>query len=151
MAERIPGLQFEMQRRVILFRSTTTMPDGSTLGYNSDPNNAVNDNTPGETLLYNCPVGTRYQEDNGTQWIKQGSPNTWKTIAFQGDGTGDKNFSINITHKLEAVIEHNLNKYPAVSILDSDNMASLSNIEYIDNNHIKVIFKEPFTGKVTFN
>ena len=85
MAERIPGLQFEMQRRVILFRSTTTMPDGSTLGYNSDPNNAVNNNTPGETLLYNCPRGTRYQEDDGTQWIKQGSPNTWKTIAFQGE------------------------------------------------------------------
>ena len=68
---------FEIERRVIMFKSTTTLPNGSALGYNGDPNAAINGNTDGETLIYNCPVNTRYSEDNGSEWSKKNLPNTW--------------------------------------------------------------------------
>jgi hypothetical protein len=76
---------FEIQRRVILFKSTTTLPDNSQLGYNGDPNSASGSGTAGEQLLYNSPTGTRYQEDNGTQWYKKTLPNYW--VRF---GSGEK-------------------------------------------------------------
>ena len=70
-------LQFEMQRRVILFNSGTTMPDNTVLGYEGNPNSA-NTSTPGQTLLYNSPRGTSYIElVNGNLWYKQQIPNTW--------------------------------------------------------------------------
>jgi hypothetical protein len=70
-------LQFEMQRRVILFNSGTTMPDNSVLGYEGNPNYSSTA-TPGETLLYNSPRGTSYIElVNGNLWYKQQIPNTW--------------------------------------------------------------------------
>ena len=47
----LESLEFELPRRVILFHRDTEMPDQSLLGYTGDPNNAVEGNTPGETLL----------------------------------------------------------------------------------------------------
>jgi len=76
----IEDLLFETERRVILFKSGTTMPDASQLGWNADPNNVVNGNTDGETLIYMAPTGTRYQEDDGTQWYKKAMPNNWDTF-----------------------------------------------------------------------
>lgn len=78
--EAIERLQFEMQRRVILFRRDTTMPDGTQLGYDGDPNNATLGVTDGETLIYNSPTGTRYEQTDGTQWYKKEKPNVWETI-----------------------------------------------------------------------
>jgi len=70
-------LQFEMQRRVILFNSGTTMPDNTVLGYEGNPNYASTA-TDGQTLLYNSPRGTHYIElVNGNLWYKQQIPNTW--------------------------------------------------------------------------
>jgi len=68
---------FEIERRVIIFHKNTTMPDSTLLGYVGDPNNIINGNTPGETLLYNCPSGTRYLDktnDPNTPWEKVGNP-----------------------------------------------------------------------------
>jgi hypothetical protein len=76
----LESLLFEMERRVILFKSTTTMPDATQLGFNADPNTAISGDTPGQTLIYNCPMGTRYAQDDGTQWYKKTMPNTWATF-----------------------------------------------------------------------
>jgi hypothetical protein len=76
----LEDLLFETERRVILFKSWTSMPDGSQLGYNGDPNDADPDVSDGQFLIYNCPVGTRYQEDDGKQWYKKTLPNTWNTF-----------------------------------------------------------------------
>jgi Na+-transporting NADH:ubiquinone oxidoreductase subunit NqrA len=85
-------LQFEMQRRVILFNSGTTMPDNSVLGYEGNPNSA-NTSTPGQTLLYNSPRGTSYIElVNGNLWYKQQIPNTWINLT-SGTVSGTANFS----------------------------------------------------------
>jgi len=77
MAATLEGLQFELERRVILFKPTTTMPDLSQLGYNADPNLIVTPGDPlsGTFLLYNCPNNTRYvnYDPSGntiTEWYK---------------------------------------------------------------------------------
>lgn len=78
-------LWFETQRRVVLFKEGTTMPDGSLLGYDGDPNNA-NTSTPGQTLLFNSPIGTLFIQTDGTMWRKKVlATNTWVTL---GEGSG---------------------------------------------------------------
>lgn len=76
------SLQFEMERRSILFTANTTMPDNSLLGFEGNPNSIVSPSTAGQTLIYNSPRGTNYlQLSNGTLWFKNASPNTWVAVA----------------------------------------------------------------------
>lgn len=86
----LDSLQFEMERRVILFKPTTTMPDSSPLGYNADPNSANPSNTDGEFLIYNSPNGTRYLNTDVsgntiTEWFKKAQPNGW--LPLGGDAS----------------------------------------------------------------
>ena len=86
----LDSLQFEMERRVILFKPTTTMPDLSQLGYNADPNLIVSPSTPGEQLIYFSPNGTRYlntdaSDNTITEWYKKAQPNGWLPL---GSGAG---------------------------------------------------------------
>jgi len=80
------GLQFEIERRIINFHKDTSMPDGSQLGFDNDPNTALNGATPGETLIYNCPQHSRFAQSDGIQWYKKESPNLWEQ--FGGDSGG---------------------------------------------------------------
>ena len=80
-------LQFEMERRVVLFHRNTTMPDNSLLGYEGNPNEVINGNTSGETLIYNSPRATFYQELNdGTLWYKTKLPNIWEQVGSNSEG-----------------------------------------------------------------
>ena len=81
----IDTLLFEMARRVILFKSSTTLPDLTILGYNGNPNDAIEINSSGEFLLVKSPTGTRYQEDNGIQWYKKELPNVWEKFGGSSD------------------------------------------------------------------
>src|SRR6056297_2775607 len=83
------SLQFEMERRVILFKPTTTMPDGSQLGYNADPNLITSPSTDGEFLLYYSPNNTRYvtydaQGDTIQEYYKKSQPNGWMPLGEGG-------------------------------------------------------------------
>lgn len=49
------------------------------------------------------------------------------------------------------VIFHNLNKYPAVNIVDYGNNIVMGNIEYIDENNLVVHFTAEFSGKAYLN
>jgi PKD repeat protein len=76
------SLQFEMERRSILFTANTTMPDNSLLGFEGNPNNVTlpisNPFSGGKTLIYNSPQGTHYLElANGTLWYKSSMQNAW--------------------------------------------------------------------------
>lgn len=85
----LDSLQFEMERRVILFKPTTTMPDSSQLGYNADPNLITSPSTPGEELLYYSPNNTRYVTYDASgntiqEYYKKSQPNGWLPL---GGGT----------------------------------------------------------------
>lgn len=105
----LDSLQFEMERRVILFKPTTTMPDLSQLGYNADPNLIVTPSTAGEELLYYSPNGTRYLNtdpstgDTLTEWTKKAQPNGW--VPLGGDssiniyGTDSSSWQLNLSNE----------------------------------------------------
>jgi len=81
----LDSLQFEMERRVILFKPTTTMPDDSQLGYNADPNLIVTPSTPGQELIYYSANNTRYvtYDPSGNtvqEWYKHSQPNGWRPL-----------------------------------------------------------------------
>ena len=102
----LDSLQFEMERRVILFKPTTTMPDLSQLGYNADPNLIVSPSTPGEQLLYYSPNNTRYVNYDAsgntiTEWFKKAQPNGWLPLGSGGGsiyGTDSSTWQLNMSN-----------------------------------------------------
>ena len=111
----LDSLQFEMERRVILFKPTTTMPDLSQLGYNADPNLVVTPSTPGEQLIYNCPNNTRYvnYDPSGNtvqEWYKHSQPNGWRTLGGSDASTnifGTDSSTWQLSIDASGVILHN--------------------------------------------
>lgn len=51
----------------------------------------------------------------------------------------------------EWVINHEMNKYPTVTVIDSANNEVIGEVEYIDENNLKVKFTGSFSGKATLN
>lgn len=49
------------------------------------------------------------------------------------------------------LIEHNLGKYPSVSIVDTANTEVVGDVEYIDTNSLRVTFANPFAGYAYLN
>jgi len=48
-------------------------------------------------------------------------------------------------------IEHNLNRFPSVEVVDSAGSVVVGDIQYIDENNITINFSAPFTGKAYLN
>jgi len=51
----------------------------------------------------------------------------------------------------EWTITHNLNKYPAVSVVNSADIVVHGEIEYVSKNQIRINFSGAFSGKAFFN
>ena len=72
--------------------------------------------------------------------------------AIGGTGDGDKTYVFTQSFATtEWNIEHGLNKYPSVVVVDSSLNQVIADVQYIDLNTIKVKFSESFTGKVFLN
>lgn len=69
------------------------------------------------------------------------------------DGINTNNTYLHIQGSLsdEWLINHNLNKLPSVTIMDTSNRVVAADIEYIDNNNLKITFNNPFKGRATLN
>ena len=48
-------------------------------------------------------------------------------------------------------IQHNLNNYPAVAVVDSAGNVVIGDIQYIDRNTVVITFKAAFSGKAYLN
>lgn len=48
-------------------------------------------------------------------------------------------------------INHNLNKRPSVTIVDSAGSVVIGDVQYIDDNNIKITFSSAFSGNVYLN
>lgn len=48
-------------------------------------------------------------------------------------------------------IEHNLDRYPSVSVVDSGNNTVMGRVQYIDKNRLVIEFNGAFTGKAYLN
>jgi len=83
----IDGNSFELERRLIQLKYNTNMPaavGGGVLGFDNDPNTAVNGATSGQTLIYNVALGASFLQSNGTLWYKQELPNKEENLLPQG-------------------------------------------------------------------
>lgn len=80
----LEALSFEMPRRPVRFFSQTILPNGLPMNYTKNPNDAVVGESDGDTLVYNSPIGTWFQMDNGEYWYKKELPNTWVDISEGG-------------------------------------------------------------------
>ena len=48
-------------------------------------------------------------------------------------------------------IQHNLNKFPSVSIINNNNVVINGEVTYIDNNNVQLNFSAGFSGKAYLN
>jgi hypothetical protein len=48
-------------------------------------------------------------------------------------------------------VNHGLNKKPAVSVVDSAENVVFGEVEYIDDNNVRITFSGAFSGKAYFN
>lgn len=69
---------------------------------------------------------------------------------------GDPGEDLNYLHTQsvasdEWTINHNLGKYPSVTVIDSAGDEVVGEIEYIDTNNLKIKFAGGFSGKATLN
>ena len=80
-------------------------------------------------------------------------------VVLVGNKTGeelgiiyDKTFVYNqVTSSYVWEITHNLNKYPAVTVVDSGGSVVIGEIVYIDENNVRITFASAFSGKAYFN
>lgn len=71
---------------------------------------------------------------------------SWMTPSFE-----DKNFVHNFTVSQSIIVEHQLHKYPSVTVIDSAGDNVYGDVEYIDTNSIQVKFSAPFSGQIICN
>ena len=64
----------------------------------------------------------------------------------------DKNFVFTqATPSTEWIINHNMEKFPSVSVVNSNNILMYGNTTYVDKNNLKINFSAGFSGKAYLN
>lgn len=73
-------------------------------------------------------------------------------ISFTPHPTGDKNFVFTqSTPSTDWIIQHNLNKFPSVNVVNINNVLMYGNVIYIDTNNLRIEFSAGFSGKAYVN
>ena len=68
------------------------------------------------------------------------------------DKDGDKYYKVEVNIPSTIwEINHNLNKYPAVTVINNDNQIVIGDVIYTDENNLTITFSAEFTGKVICN
>lgn len=70
---------------------------------------------------------------------------------YAGSAVADKNFIYSFTNESALVVEHNLSKKPAVTVVDSSGEEVIGQVTHMDNSTVLITFTAPFTGKVILN
>lgn len=74
------------------------------------------------------------------------------TFANTGNTTADRFFTFNqASASATWTIQHNLEKYPSVTVIDSANDIVYGNTTYTDENNLTITFSAPFSGKAYLN
>jgi hypothetical protein len=136
--------QFELERRVILFKPDTTMPDNTLLGYDGDPNAVDEHNSDGEFLLYHSPLGTQYIQFNGVEWRKRALPNVWVELGG-GGGTSTllsiETFTLTSTELAagKIIVNNTINQNECYSV-NLNGSVLFSGFDYTIQNSNEVVF-----------
>ena len=73
-------------------------------------------------------------------------------LTYNVSASNDKNFVYTqATPASTWVVTHNLNKYTAVSVVDSNDIEVYCSVDYDSLNTVTLTFSAPFSGKAFFN
>lgn len=64
---------------------------------------------------------------------------------------GDKNFTQAFTAEASLTVNHNLSKYPAVTVFDTAGDEVEGDVEHVTINTLTINFSAPFSGRLTLN
>lgn len=64
---------------------------------------------------------------------------------------GDKNFTQPFTSESSLTVNHNLAKYPSVTIFDTAGDEVEGDVEHVTVNTVTINFSAPFSGRLTLN
>ena len=68
------------------------------------------------------------------------------------DGGGDKSYTLEINVPASVwEINHNLEKYPSITVIDSQGVEVVGDVQHIDKNNTKITFSASFYGSVICN
>lgn len=80
------------------------------------------------------------------------SYNITKFSLERNDKLSDKRYTHNqLASSSEWLIEHNLEKYVSVTVVDSAGTTVIGDVEHIDTNTVKLTFTAPFSGEAFMN
>lgn len=71
---------------------------------------------------------------------------SWFTPSFL-----DKNYVLSFSVQSTVVVNHNLNKYPSVTVIDSAGDEVQGEVYHMNTSQLVLKFNAPFSGKVTCN
>lgn len=102
------------------------------------------------------------QQVSGEKQLSDGNGNllpitvSTDSVAMTGLVTANGESLTSFTHNqtvaaVEWTINHNMNKKPSVTIVDSANTYVIGEVEYLDSNSLRVSFKYAFKGKAYLN
>lgn len=77
-------------------------------------------------------------------------------ITSGGGGGGPSDYGKTYTYEQSAVsdewtIEHNMGKYPSVTVVDSAGNEIIAEVQYIDKNNLVIYMASPFKGTAYLN
>tara|TARA_R110000764_G_C10882879_1_gene369311 strand:+ start:21 stop:743 length:723 start_codon:yes stop_codon:yes gene_type:complete len=101
-----------------------------------------------ETNFYD--IGLTFVTGNGT--LKKNQDYFISLLQYDtASSVGDKNFTETVSLSTTWTVNHNLNKYPAVSILDTAGTEVYGQIDYVSLTQVVITFVLPVAGRVTCN
>lgn len=107
--------------------------------------------TVGETV----DVVTTTETDTVITIAESGPQGPQGTQGPQGptgaSGSGDKSFEMDFTAQSFITVNHNLGKYPAVTVIDSSGNICIGNVDNLSKNTLTISFSSAFTGSVICN
>ncbi|MGB3684971.1 MAG: hypothetical protein WA991_04000 [Ornithinimicrobium sp.] len=72
-------------------------------------------------------------------------------VSVSSGSSGDKNYVMSFTNTSVVSVDHNLGKYPAVTVVDSAGDQVSASPKYTSVNQVVLTFINPFSGKVYCN
>lgn len=91
------------------------------------------------------------QSDGQIYILKDGTSNLNWVILNTGGGSSTTYIHTQGTASSVWIINHQMNKYPAVTVVDSAENQVIGDIEYLDANRVMVTFTGAFKGKAYCN
>jgi hypothetical protein len=101
-----------------------------------------------ETTFYNASL--TFLSGNGS--IEEDQDYFVSLLQFDTLEDKDKNYIHNqMSASSTWSVQHDLNKFPSVSVVDSGNNMVVGDVEYIDENNLTITFNASFSGKAYIN